>query len=300
MFCSKTQHCVFAALLLVSLLLAPAQVALAEDHLPPIPVIGPRLSPPAIPHTSVVDPSVPNNAPRPPQVAEVNEVYNDQPYYQPGSGVISTATEHGSGITLYPDENVCLDFNRRGQWASVSSQNRSDIWTDSYAGWGAFAVDDSFYQAKNTVFSLERTIGPGARSGTNNYSVKIAGTQPFAGGFGSPKIAAAPGANVTVTVKYMLWDYEQAQNSEGRIVDWASLGFKPNAGQPGATYVNGYVHGHWSELTVSGTAGESGEIMVLLQGQSTESVNANIYFDDVQIQVNNRYIRNCLFEQPAQ
>lgn len=286
----------FAILLLVSLLLIPAQSALAEDHLPPIPVIGPRLSPPPIPHTSVLNPYVPFNAPKPPQVAEANEVYNAQPYYQPGAGVLGTVTEYSNGITLYPSDNVCLNFDTGGEWAASANQKRSDIWTDWYAGWAPFAIDHDMYQAKNTVFSVERTIGPGVETGSGHYSAKIGSNQPFAGGFGSPKIKAAPGSDVTVTVKYLLWDYVQAVDSEGRIVDWASLGFKPDAGKPGATYVNGYVHGEWAEMTVSGVAGDSGEIMVLLQGQSTESVNANVYFDDVQIKIGDEYLEDCMFE----
>jgi hypothetical protein len=49
-------------------------------------------------------------------------------------------------------------------------------------------------------------------------------------------------------------------------------------------------------MTVTGTAGESGEIMILLQGQSTGSVNANVYFDDVQIKVGDGYLKDCVYE----
>jgi hypothetical protein len=296
MFRLKRGQRLFAILLLVSLLLVPAQVALADGHLPPIPVIGPRLSPPAIPHSSVLNPYVPHNAVKPPQVAEANAVYNAQPYYEPGAGVISSVTQYANGISLYPSSSVCNNFDMGGYWASSADQMRSDIWTDWFGGWAPFAVDHGLYQAKNTVFSVERTIGPGVVAGDGHYSAKIGSNQPFAGGFGSPKISAAPGSDVTVTVKYLLWDYVQAEDSEGRIVDWASLGFKPDAALEGATYVNGYVHGEWAEMTVTGKAGESGEIMVLLQGQSTESVNANVYFDDVQIKIGDGYLENCVFE----
>jgi hypothetical protein len=283
-------------LLLVSLLLIPAQAALADGHLPPLPVIGPRLSPPAIPHSSVLNPALVYNAPKPPQVAEANQVYNEQPYYQPGAGVLSTVTEYANGISLYPVDNVCNSFDVGGNWAASADQKKSDIWTDWYAGWAPFAIDHGLYQAKNTVFSVERTIGPGVKSGSGHYSAKIASNQPFAGGFGSPKIKAAPGSDVTVTVKYLLWDYVQAEDSAGHILDWASLGFKPDAAIPGATYVNGYIHGQWAEMTVTGTAGPSGEVMVLLQGQSTGSVNANVYFDDVQIKIGDEYLQDCLYE----
>jgi hypothetical protein len=284
------------ALLLVGMLLIPAQVTLASEHVPPIPIEPPRLSPLPIPHTSVLDPAVVYNVPKPAQVAEANQVYNEQPYYQPGAGVIDIITDYGNGGSLYPSANVCNNFDMGGNWASSADRQKSDIWSDYYAGWGPFAVDDGIYQAKNTVFSVERTIGPGVDTGPGHYSVKIGSNQPFAGGFGSPKIKAAPGTAVSVTVKYLLWDYVQAENSEGRIQDWASLGFKPDAAVPGSTYVNGYIHGQWDELTVMGEVGASGEFMVLLQGQSTGSVNANVYFDDIQIKVGDEYLDECLYE----
>jgi hypothetical protein len=283
-------------LLLVGTLLVPAQVAFADGHLPPIPIITPRLSPPPIPHTSVLNPALVYNAQKPEQVAEANKVYNEQPYYQPGAGVIDVATEYGNGISLYEAVNVCNDFDTGGNWASSADRKKMDIWSDYYAGWAPFAVDHGLYQAKNTVFSVERTIGPGVDTGPGHYSAKIGSNQPFAGGFGSPKIKAAPGTDVTVTVKYLLWDYVQAEQSDGRIVDWASLGFKPDAAIPGSTYVNGYIHGQWDEMTVTGKVGATGEFMVLIQGQSTGSVNANVYFDDIQIKVGGEYLKDCLYE----
>jgi hypothetical protein len=39
-----------------------------------------------------------------------------------------------------------------------------------------------------------------------------------------------------------------------------------------------------------------GEFMILLQCQSTESVNANVYFDDVQIKISDQYLKDCTFE----
>lgn len=287
---------VLLALLLVGTLLIPAQVTLADGHLPPVPVVNPQLSPLPIPHTSVLDPAAVHNAPKPEQVAEANQVYNEQPYYQPGAGVLDVATQYGNGSSLYPSSDVCNNFDTRRHWASNPNRQKSTIWHDYYAGWAPFAVDDGIYQAENTVFSIERTIGPGAASGTGHYSAKIGSNQPFAGGFGSPKFKAKPGSDVTVTVKYLLWDYVQAEDAEGRILDWASLGFKPDATLPGATYVNGYIHGQWDELTVTGKVGATGEFMVLLQGQSTGSVNANVYFDDVQIKVGDKYLTNCLYE----
>lgn len=296
MFCIPRLRHMFAVLLLVSLLLMPAQAVLADSHLPPLPVIGPRLAPPALPHSSVLNPYGPLNAPKPPQVAEANATYNAQPYYQPDAGVIDTVTQYANGLSLYPADNVCNNFDMGGYWASSADQQRSDIWTDWFGGWAPFALDEGIYQAKNTVFSVERTIGPGVLAGDGHYSAKIGSMQPFAGGFGSPKIKAAPGSEITVTVKYLLWDYVQGDKPEGRIVDWVSLGFKPDAAKPSATYVNGYIHGEWAEMAVTGKAGRSGEVMILLQGQSTEPVNANVYFDDVQIEIGGKYLKECVFE----
>ncbi len=289
-------HQILAVLLLVSLLLVPAQAAFAKGHLPPKPVTGPRMAPPPIPHSDVLNPAVVHNAVKPPQVAEANQTYKEQPYYQPGAGVLAVTTDYANGISLYPSHNVCNNFDMGSYWAASADRKQSDIYTDWFAGWAPFAVDDGLYQAKNTVFSVERTVGPGVQAGAGHYSAKIASNQPFAGGFGSPMIHAAPGSAVVVTVKYLLWDYVQAEDPAGRIVDWASLGFKPDAALEGATYVNGYIHGQWAEMTVIGKAGPSGKIMVLLQGQSTGSVNANVYFDDVQIKIGDQYLTECMFE----
>ena len=38
------------------------------------------------------------------------------------------------------------------------------------------------------------------------------------------------------------------------------------------------------------------EFMILLQCQWTESVNANVYFDDVQIKISDQYLKDCTFE----
>lgn len=270
---------------------APAAFAADDVVSRPVPVVGPRLKPPAIPHSSVLAPAlIYNHQPKPVQIGEAAAVYKAQPYYQPGAGVMRTVTPISVGITLKPTANVCNDFNGK-TWAAPPS----DIWTDWYGGWAPFAVDDGFRQAKNTTFSLERVIGPGANYG-KGYSVKIGSNQPYAGGFGSPIIKVAPGATVNVTVKYLIWDYVQAADPKDRIMDWASMGVKPDAAGEAATYVNGYVRGEWAVMTNSVVAGASGEIMVLLQGESVGAVNSNIYFDDVQIEVNGEYLSACVFE----
>ncbi len=262
----------------------------------PVPVVGPRLKPPAIPHTSVLSPAVIyNQSPKPVQLSEAAEVYKSQPYYEPGAGVMKTVTQYSNGTTLYPTPMVCNNFNA-DEWAA--KKGKTDVWTDWFAGWAPFAVDDGFRQAKNTTFSVERVIGPGRAYGSG-YSAKIASNQPYAGGFGSPIIHVPPRAQVTVTVKYLIWDYVQAADPGKKIMDWASMGIKPDAWADGASYVNGYIRGEWAEMSHSVVAGPSGQIMVLLQGESSGAVNSNVYFDDVQISIDGEYLGDCTYAAEA-
>lgn len=207
---------------------------------------------------------------------------------KPGRGIRQTTTAYANGLTLYPSSGVCNNFNRTNDWAVPPS----DIYTDWYAGWGPFAVNEGLYQAKNTVFAMERVVGPGANYGPDQFSAKISSHQPYAGGYGSPMIAATPGAEVTVRVKYLIWDHD----THGTDYDWASMGIKPDAAGPVASYVNGYVRGEWAEMSHTVTAGSSGKIMVLLQGSSPAALNSNIYFDDVQISINGKALTDCRYE----
>lgn len=278
-------------LMLVTLLLMPATVAVADGHLPPIPQIGPRLNPPAIPHTDVLNTdTIYNNLLNPPPVEsrEADAADGGRSQEKPGRGIRQTVTSHSVGLTLFPSGNVCNDFNNEPHWAVPPS----DIYTDWYAGWGPFAVDEGLYQAKNTVFAMERVVGPGKNYGDNQFSAKISSNQPYAGGFGSPMITVTPGAEVTVRVKYLIWDHDH----RGLDYDWASLGVKPDATGTEAIYVNGYVRGKWAEMNHTITAGTTGKIMVLLQGSSPMATNSNIYFDDVQITVDGKFLRNCRYE----
>lgn len=287
-----------SALLIASvMLIVVAPMAFAEDTVAkPVPVLGPRLHPPAIPHTDVIKPSVIyNTLPKPVQLAEATTTYDAQPYYSPGSGVIKTVTQWSNGITLYPNATACNNFNDKDWAVKDNKPPKSDIWSDWYGGWGPFAVDDGYFQAKNTTFSMERTIGPGTIK-DNGYSIKIASTEPYAGGFASPMITVPPGSNVTVTVKYLLWDYVQTDKANNKIMDWASMGLKPDAAAADAIYVNGYVRGEWNAMSGSFVAGPSGKIMVLLQGESMGNVNSNIYFDDVQIEVDGAYLGACVYQ----
>lgn len=287
-----------SALLIASfLLIAVAPMAFAEDATSrPIPITGPRLTPPAIPHTSVILPAtIYNRQPKPVQLAEATTTYDAQPYYEPGAGVMKTVTPWSKGITLYPTATACNNFNSKDWAAKDNNPPKADVWSDWYGGWGPFAVNDGFFQAKNTTFSMERTIGPGTLK-DGGYAIKIASTEPYAGGFASPMIKVPAGANVTVTVKYLIWDYVQADKAGSKIMDWASMGVKADAASADAVYVNGYVRGEWAVMESSVVAGPSGHIMVMLQGESEGNVNSNIYFDDVQIKVDDAYLGACIYE----
>jgi hypothetical protein len=277
---------------------------------PPVAIKGPRLKPPAIPHSDVIQDVyntiiVPN---LPAQSLEADAADGGRRQEEPGRGVRQTATGIGFGILLYDSPNVCNNFNAFGSWAVPNG--KSDIWTDWYGGWGPFAIDNGYYQAKNLTFSMERVVGPGNRyndneddDGKEESAVKIASNQPYAGGFGSPIIpvpAGFEGGKVMVSVKYLIWDHDSGGtfDKDGWDYDWASMGVKPGAHGDSAVYVNGYVRGEWAELTNTIDLGHAKDIMVLIQGQSPGAFNSNIYFDDVKIafidaQGNGKYLRDC-------
>lgn len=264
---------------------------------PPIAIRGPRLNPPAIPHSDVIDPAVAYNyvvSGNVPPALEANAADGGRLQESPGRGIRQTQTGLGAGLTLYATPNVCANFNAHGEFKAVN--NQSDIWSDWPTGWGPFAIDNGYYQAKNVTFSMERVVGPG-----NNYNdtksagdgeqaaVKIASHEPYAAGFGSPIIPVPEeyrGGTVTVSVKYLIWDHDQGGKQggpDGNDWDWASLGVKPGADGDHAYYVNGYNRGEWSELIQTVELGGASDVMVLLQGQSPAVLNSNIYFDDVKI-----------------
>ena len=272
---------------------------------PPMPIRAPRLSPPPIPHSMVLNPYtiynnllVPGKLPVPSE--EASEADGGRSQEKPGrfvrqngnQAVVIDDRDAARGLTLYPQENVCNSFDRSSRWASkAKGDTQADIWTDWYAGWAPFAIDDDLYQAKNLTFSLERSVGPGENYGSG-YSAKIASNQPYAGGFGSPMIKVRPHAEVTVKVNYLIADHDH----HGMDYDWASMGIKPDAAGSGASYVNGYVRGEWAQLEHTVWAGPSGYIMVLLQGESPGALNSNIYYDDVRISVDGKYLSRCEVE----
>jgi len=264
---------------------------------PPIGISGPRLKPPPIPHSDVVNPAQTYAwvaAGNVPQALEANAADGGKLQEAPGRGVKQTITGLGQGISLYATPNVCANFNAHGSYKAVN--NQSDIWTDWPSGWGPFAIDNGFYKAKNVTFSMERVVGPGAKYNDTvsagdgeQASVKIASHEPYAGGFGSPIIPVPEEyrwGHVTVSAKYLIWDHDtggKAGGPDGNDWDWASMGVKPGAAGDHAYYVNGYVRGQWAELIQTVELGGAGDIMVLIQGQSPAVLNSNIYFDDVKI-----------------
>lgn len=277
-----------AALLLVGLLFAvTATAAFAQQ---PVPVVGPRLKPPPIPHSWAADktyitPTFIYNQPRVPQNAEARAWYIDQGTHTSGAGVSKTVTSISNGLTLYKNDNVSYNFNDANHFSGNWSEGKTDIWTESYTDWGTFAVDDYLRQARNVTFSRERSIGPGKNYGAS-YSLKIASNQPYAGGWGSPVFEVAPNTDVTVTVKYLIYNWTQVVTANEVVHDWASLGLKasPESAESTATYANGYHRGEWATLKHSVTVGDDGLFMIFLQGESTGAVNSNIYFDDVLIE----------------
>jgi len=284
----KRSSRILIALLVAVMLLIPATVASAQSTgpsvPPPVAITGPRLSPPAISHTDVINPYTVYNenlvANLPAQSLEADAANGGATQEKPGRGIKQTATEFGFGILLNDVDMVCNDFNVEDQWPSTTGA--TDIWTDWFAGWAPFALDDGNYQAKNVTFSRERVVGPGNNFGDDQHSAKIASNQPYAAGFGSPTIAVPDGyadGQVYVAVNYLIWDHDQ----NGMDYDWASMGVKAGAASDSATYVNGYVRGEWSKLEQVVPINGASDVMVLLQGQSPGSFNSNIYFDNVQI-----------------
>ncbi len=296
---NKQVRVIFALIMIVIMMFpSVAMAATGPSVPPPIGITGPRLSPPAIPHSAPrIDPAYAYNwvvSGNVPPALEANAADGGRTQEAIGRGIRQTETGLGKGITLYATPNVCADFNAHGSYKAVN--NQSDIWTDWPTGWGPFAIDNGYYNARNVTFSMERVVGPGNKYNDTKSagdgetaSVKIASHEPYAGGFGSPIIPVPDGyayGTATVSVKYLIWDHDQggkAGGPDGNDWDWASLGVKPGAAGDHAYYVNGYVRGEWAELTQTIELGSANDIMVLLQGQSPAVLNSNIYFDDVKI-----------------
>ncbi len=267
---------------LLMTILAP--VALADGPTITVkPVVAPRRTPPPIPHSSVLDPGVTlshvqSGGLRPESVA-ANSAAEDQGV-EGKPGVLKTVTDIGYGIALYSPDNVCNDFNRNGEW-------QDETWTNYYAGWGAFAADDGYFQAKNVTFDRERVVGPGNRYDRSQSSLKIASNQPYEAGVMSPAIRVRSGDMVKVRVAYLIYNHD----IEDRAWDYASMGIIPELGKQ-ASYVQGYRRGEWAILEQEVQA-SGNRIVVMLQGHSPDALNSNIYFDNVEIYVNGEALRNC-------
>ena len=308
------------AVLLILALLVPTSVVFADGHTTTgpnpklVPVMAPRTSPQPIPNTSVLAPSqiynlvVATNLP--PQsneaaaVAKADGLKNGNPF------ILPKITNIANGITLNylnaPVPAVCNNFDKNGLWASRSDpKERQDLFTDWFGGWGPFAVNDGYRQAKNVVFSKENVVGPGSNyddDGTSSavgdtvdgrHSAKIASSQPYAAGFASPLFSAAPGSVVKVVVHYLIINHGNMSPTDRWDYDWASLGVKPDAYVDGAQYVNGYTRGQWHSMENTVTVGASGKFMVMIQGESPAALNSNIYFDDVSIYIDGVAMTSC-------
>ncbi len=280
------------------LVLLPRMVLLLAFLLPGSLVLasGSRPAPPSGIHAVMPVPDDPAPAPQE-NLAPDSRVFNNlsiaPPAPQPaeaqgsgGPGVAEASNSFSSGLTLFKTATACLDFNDPAKW-------HGGPWYGSYGGWGTFAVDDGgLYVAENVRFDMERTIGPGDRAGSE-YSFKIASGQPYAAGLISPVFQAPAGATIQVRVKYLIFDHEGLQVGGQWVNDWVSLGIKPDAFGQEARYVNGYTRGMWSQLENQIQAGDSGQILVMLQAESPALFNSNIYFDDLEIYVNGEAVTDC-------
>ncbi|HXF63719.1 MAG TPA: hypothetical protein VNK95_18995, partial [Caldilineaceae bacterium] len=150
----------------------PAAVPAGPPILTFKPVLAPRRDPAPIPHSDLVDPGAADL--RPHNLAAAQAAAQQGAAGKPG--VLPTVTEVASGITLFePEERICNDFNARTTW-------EGETWTSYFDGWGAYAADDGFYQAKNVTFDRELVVGPGSNFGRNESSMKIASNQPYEAG----------------------------------------------------------------------------------------------------------------------
>lgn len=267
------------------LLVTTALTALASGYGPEItikPVIAPR-DPLPIPHSDVLDRGVienyVQNELRPQSRAAAAAAEAQGTEGEPG--ILKTETGIAAGTTLYDPGNVCNNFNNDDYW-------QGETWTEYFGGWGTFAADDGYMQAKNVTFNRELVVGPGNEYDPEEQaSLKIASTQPFEAGVMSPAITVEPGDKVHVRVNYLVYNHD----IENRNWDYASMGIITKLGKR-ATYVNGYHRGEWA-IMENQVVAESDQIVVMLQGHSPDALNSNIYFDNVQIYVNGVPLSEC-------
>jgi hypothetical protein len=145
--------------------------------------------------------------------------------------------------------------------------------------WGAYAYCDTAGSVTIDREQVHKNEAP--TDGT--YSLKIAGSVPFAAGV-SRTIKVPANAEVKVRVMYALYDHGGVHGGNVWTYDNASLGVKVDDFD--ATWVNGPSHGQWLPLEQTVKAGEKGQIMIFLQVISPLPENTNAYFDNVQVWVN--------------
>jgi len=196
-----------------------------------------------------------------------------------GPSVLPKVTNLANGGRLsylnVPKPHPCVDFNDQTKWHSNGS-------VAYFAGWGAFAINDGgFYRSEHVSTSYDASIG-------NGLSAKISSNQPYAAGFASPFIQVKPSDQILVRVRYLLSNI----GSNSVAYDWVSMGVKPDAKNDSIRYVNGYVRGQWAELENEVVA-TSDQIMILLQAHSPAALNSSIYFDDVEVFINQIAVKNC-------
>lgn len=284
----RISHCagrILFALALVTLLgIQLTQVAFASGPTITIkPVVGPRLKPPPIPHSDVlkretIQGFVQGGGLRTESVTAQAAAKSQGSIGKPG--ILKTETAVAKGTSLKDVANVCNDFNKGDDWHGTT-------WTQYFYGWGTFAADDGYFQAKNVTFDREQVVGPGAKFGKDQASFKIASNQPYDAGIMSPAIAVKPGDRVKVRVAYLVYNHD----IENRNWDYASMGIIPKLGEH-ATYVMGYTRGEWAILEQEVMA-TGDQVVVMLQGHSPDALNSNIYFDNVQIYINGVALANC-------
>jgi len=280
---SRRTRSIIVVFLTLILVLLPFSTALAREPNFTFKEIRPlRNDPPPIPHSSVLDPGViegfVQNEIRPASLAAATAANGQGTAGEPG--VLDTITDVANGLYLYPDGNACNDFNLEDGWQGT-------VWTSYFAGWGTFAADDGYFQAKNVTFDREQVIGPGNDFGPDSASMKIASNQPYDAGVMSPAISVSPGDTVMVRAHYLIYNHD----TEGRNWDYASMGIITAEGAT-AHYVNGYVRGQWAVMEEEVIA-EDDNIIIMLQGHSPDALNSNIYFDNVEVYINGTALANC-------
>lgn len=249
--------------------------------------------------TAVADPGVPQSVPIDPTLIYNDLLVPDLPSqaieanrHSVGGTAVSPAVTNlaNGGELTYPNVSkpqACVTFDDLDKWAShiyADGRIQGNVWKDRYAGWTSFAIDDGgFYRANNVTLGYDQTVG-------NRVAAKIASTQPYAAGFVSPPIPSKQGDTIRVRIRYLIVN----PNIGRAAYDWVSLGVKPTLDKETARYVNGYTHGKWAELENIVVA-EGNQVVVRLQGHSPAPQNSGIYFDDVEIFVNEIALEKCEF-----